>query len=211
MFELRPVASLSLLLPVTLLLARVAHGQQALAAPGSSRTQERLLGHSVTPPQKAGILSAVVPGAGQVYNHQLWKLPLVYGALGGATYLEVLYWRRYQEYRRGYEARKRLAQGELTAVDTGRNSGKEPTDAAQKSQFYRYRTVRDSWMGITAALYGGQILDAIAAAHLRNFDVSENLALHLHPTMLATGITPVAFGVQVQLHVFPHVSSQLLP
>ena len=30
-------------------------------------------------PQKASRLSAIVPGLGQVYNKQYWKLPVIYG------------------------------------------------------------------------------------------------------------------------------------
>ncbi|WP_257883305.1 DUF5683 domain-containing protein [Hymenobacter sp. DG01] len=199
-----PAVFLFLLLSASLL-ARVAHGQQAVSAPDSGPSETRLLGHPVTAPQKAGILAAVLPGAGQLYSHQLWKLPLVYGALGGATYLEIRYWQRYQEYRRGYNARKRQA------ADLGPNSGQEPTDAAQQGQFYRYRTSRDLWLGVGAALYGMQILDAVAAAHLRNFDVSENLVLRFQPTLLATGGPAVALGMQIRLHFFSHASSQLLP
>ena len=51
--------------------------------------------HSV---KKATILSAIVPGAGQVYNHMampkgkkkaFWKVPLIYAGLGSMTYFLV--------------------------------------------------------------------------------------------------------------------------
>jgi hypothetical protein len=34
-------------------------------------------------PHKAVMRSLLIPGWGQVYNHRIWKVPLIYGALGG--------------------------------------------------------------------------------------------------------------------------------
>ncbi|HIW88235.1 MAG TPA: hypothetical protein IAC47_08225, partial [Candidatus Onthomorpha intestinigallinarum] len=40
-------------------------------------------------PKKATILSAVLPGAGQVYNKQAWKVPVIYAIGAGVTYFAV--------------------------------------------------------------------------------------------------------------------------
>ena len=37
-------------------------------------------------PKKAMIFSAALPGLGQAYNRQYWKIPIIYGALGGLSY-----------------------------------------------------------------------------------------------------------------------------
>ena len=37
-------------------------------------------------PGKALKYSLLLPGAGQIYNKKAWKLPLVYGAMGGTAY-----------------------------------------------------------------------------------------------------------------------------
>ena len=37
-------------------------------------------------PSKAAFYSAIFPGMGQVYNKKYWKIPLVWGAIGGAGY-----------------------------------------------------------------------------------------------------------------------------
>jgi hypothetical protein len=37
-------------------------------------------------PKKAGLYAALIPGMGQVYNQQYWKLPIIYAGAGAAVY-----------------------------------------------------------------------------------------------------------------------------
>jgi len=37
-------------------------------------------------PKKASVLSAILPGAGQVYNKRYWKVPVIYGLEGLLIY-----------------------------------------------------------------------------------------------------------------------------
>lgn len=186
-----------IVLSVLLVLRLSAHAQ----ATDSLTRQVRFAGITMTRPQKAGILSGIVPGAGQVYNRQYWKLPIVYGALASVTYVDIQYWRLYKEYKAGSIARKKYEQGSQNSIDTGPNSGKEPSNAIQNLRFRQYRTARDVWMGITVAVYGAQILEAVTASHLQGFDVSDTLTMHWQPCALsvsAAGITP---GVLVVLNM----------
>ncbi|WP_088843857.1 DUF5683 domain-containing protein [Hymenobacter gelipurpurascens] len=166
-----------------------------------SASTEKLAWWPVTRPQKAGILSAILPGAGQVYNAQEWKLPLVYGALAGSAYAEVHFWQLYQEYKKGYEARQQFALGNSTAIDRGPRSGKEPSDVAQLYRFKSYRTSRDLWLGLNAVIYGLQILDAVTIAHLHDFDISENLSFQWQPTALPIASSGWAPGLRIALTV----------
>ena len=70
--------------------------KRAQAATDSAKRTERLFGLRLTRPEKAGIL-ALVPGTGQIYNHKYWKLPIVYGMVGGLGY-----WVSYQAKYYGY-------------------------------------------------------------------------------------------------------------
>ncbi|TGE10460.1 DUF5683 domain-containing protein [Hymenobacter fodinae] len=179
----------------------LAHATHAQVPVPTSAATEKLAWWSVTRPQKAGIFSALLPGAGQVYNGQAWKAPLVCGAVAGSVYIEVHYWQRYREYKAGRQARMQLALGNASAVDRGPRSSKEPSDAAQLYRFNSYRTSRDLWLGLNAVVYGLQILDAVTIAHLHDFDISEKLALRWQPTALPVASSGWAPGLRVALMV----------
>ena len=37
-------------------------------------------------PHRATIMARVLPGSGQIYNRQWWKLPILYGGIGATVY-----------------------------------------------------------------------------------------------------------------------------
>ena len=46
--------------------------------------------------------SSIVPGFGQLYNRQYWKLPIVYGVVAVSTYFITTNLTLYQSYRKAY-------------------------------------------------------------------------------------------------------------
>lgn len=173
--------------------AQVAAGP---TVPDSLRRRERLLGLRVSRPTKALILAAVLPGAGQVYNRKYWKLPLVYGALGGTIAGELFYLDRYREFRDGYNARR------AGLPDTGPRSSTFTTDAGQQQALNFYRTQRDVFVAYIAGAYALQMLDALVDAHLHDFDVSDDLSLRWQPTAVPTPSGPAA-GVALTFTLRP--------
>lgn len=168
----------------------VANGQAPApqaASPGKLRPKQVLL------------LSAVLPGAGQIYNRTYWKLPLVYGALGVVG--DGLYQAqtRYREYATGKQA---FLAGKTIPELTGKLVSQEKSERGIEAGLQRYRTQRDLFIGYMALTYSMVALDAFVDAHLREFDISENLALRLKPGALPLasggGIAP---GLQLQLQV----------
>lgn len=172
-------------------LARSAQAQIVTAGPDSVRVArasdartdslrrtERLLGFRVTRPQKAAILAAVAPGAGQLYNRRYWKLPLVYGALGGTGYMLYHHQIRFKEYVRGKEARR------AGRPDPGPRSSQETSLQGVETGIVFHRRWRDSYIAYTALAYTLTILDALVDAHLRDFDISEDLSLRVEPALL---------------------------
>jgi len=120
-------------------------------------------------PARAAFYSAIVPGLGQVYNKKYWKLPLVYGGMGAGIYFYSWNNTKYHEYRDAY---KDLLAGKPL---TGKLAGLDGTRliAAQKFQ----RRNRDLSMFVTIGFYALNIIDANVDAHLKQFNVNENLTL----------------------------------
>src|SRR5690606_723949 len=56
-------------------------------------------------PKKKAMFSAMIPGLGQIYNKQYWKLPIVYGGLGIAGYYLVQNTNEYNKFRKIYAGR----------------------------------------------------------------------------------------------------------
>ena len=197
------------LLSTLLTLSPAAHAQVVTAGPDSvqvttkpvadsTRRTERLFGRPVTRPQKAALLALMVPGAGQIYNHRYWKLPLVYGGLGGVGYGLVFYQSRYKEYVKGKEdllAGKQLSElsGERVSQETS------PTNVQRGIVFYRRN--RDTFIAYTALVYGVTVLDALVDAHLRDFDISEDLGLRLDPALLPTQTIAPRAGLALTLYL----------
>lgn len=145
-------------------------------------------------PKKAALLSAVLPGAGQIYNKKYWKLPLVYGAIGTAGFLFVnnRYW--YQQYRTAYindlDTNNALSQFGLQGISTSQL--REAADASRKNMEY-------AAIGF-ALVYVLQLVDATVDAHLFHFDVTEDLSLNWQPTTFRRSFGTQQYGLALQLN-----------
>ncbi len=174
--------------------------RRALAAADSAKRTERLFGLHVTRPQKAGLL-ALIPSGGQIYNKRYWKLPIVYGMVGGLGYWVFYQQRYYAQYRDAYhdvlEGKKKL--GDPTLGDLAKQEVSLPNIY---NSFTGYRSYRDLAILISALGYSLQILDAVVDAHLHDFDVSDNLSLNWQPTLLPVpGQVIPAGGVALTLRL----------
>ncbi len=161
--------------------------------PDSVRRTARLFGLKVTRPTKAGALALLLPGMGQIYNRVWWKLPLVYGAVGGTGFGLYYHQIRYKAFAQASDIR---ATG---GIDTGEyTSTLRTTDVTRGLNFHRRQ--RDSFVAWVALAYALQALDAVVDAHLRDFDISDDLTLHWEPVLLrpATAAVPTA-GVGLTL------------
>jgi len=129
-------------------------------------------------PRVAAIMSAAVPGLGQIYNKKYWKLPLVYGALGTAGYFYVANRVQWLDYKTAYlndlDEENPPSSYALEGATTD-----QLRSAADKSRGYMEYSVIA--FGIVYAL---QIVDATVDAHLFHFDVSDDLSLRVQPELM---------------------------
>lgn len=129
-------------------------------------------------PQKAAIASCLLPGAGQVMNRQAWKAPLAWGIMAGAGYFVYL----------NQSTFNRLSLAIDIRYDNDPNTIDEFDGLYTTNQLFSlqntYRRSRDYAVLGLAGTYLFQVLEAYAAAHLVDFDVSRNLSLKLSPTTL---------------------------
>jgi hypothetical protein len=126
-------------------------------------------GHS-TDVKKATTLAMVLPGAGQVYNKTYWKLPIVVG--GTAILAYVVGWnnRGYQRFKTAYNYRN---DDNDTTVDEFQDSGWSSERLGNQRDAYRRN--RDLSMIFLGLFYIVQVVDAHATAHMKTYDVSDDL------------------------------------
>jgi len=111
----------------------------------------------------AMILSAIVPGAGQIYAHRFYTIPVIYGFGFYFASTALKYEKLYQDYRNLYMESVRLD----TVKQTGNSIIKEFRDF--------YHNKRDEFFFYLGITYILNIVDAYVGAVLYDFSVSDNL------------------------------------
>ena len=135
-------------------------------------------------PSKAAFYSAILPGLGQVYNKRYWKVPIVYGAIGTGIYAYTFNNNEYNRFRDAFKRRRAgFTDDEFYDIN---NSGIVPgspdiSDQALQDAQERAQRDRDLALAITIGLYILNIVDANVDAHLKQFNVDQNLSLDVKP------------------------------
>ncbi|MEZ4809111.1 MAG: DUF5683 domain-containing protein [Allomuricauda sp.] len=132
-------------------------------------------------PSKAAFYSAILPGLGQIYNKRYWKVPLVYGAIGTGIYVYSINNTDYKSARTAFKRRKAgFTDDEYYDVNGDGNGPDIALEALQDAQEARQRD-RDLALVITIAMYTLNIIDANVDAHLKQYNVNDNLAVDFKP------------------------------
>ncbi|MCF0207675.1 MAG: hypothetical protein HUK15_09635 [Bacteroidales bacterium] len=122
-------------------------------------------------PRTASLL-AIVPGAGQAYNHKYWKMPIVYATMGACIYVVVSNQKQFSRYKKAYMLRDAGEVDEFNGILSSQ---------AILNNMDSKRTIRDYALAGTILLYALQIVDANVDAHLFYFDVGDNLSARFYP------------------------------
>ncbi|MCC7029918.1 MAG: hypothetical protein IT257_06400 [Chitinophagaceae bacterium] len=124
--------------------------------------------------KRAGLYSALLPGLGQVYNKQYWKLGVVVGAAGAVTGFMIFNTKQYNIYQQAYLGR---IDNDPTTTDTFVNYQTSDIDLLRKT----YRKYMEYTVIAGTLCYLINILDAFTSAHLKTFDMNKNISLHASP------------------------------
>lgn len=133
-------------------------------------------------PGKAALMSACLPGLGQVYNRKYWKLPVVYAGFGVMTYFIYTNADLYIDYKCAYIE---SSYGNMNGSYSDLVQRYSATELQSSREYYR-RNLEISIL-LTTVWYALNILDAAVDAHLYTFDISDNLSMKVEPTLMAPG------------------------
>ncbi len=150
-------------------------------------------------PRSVMFKSMMVPGWGQIENKQTWKVPIIYAMFAGIGYYTYIVHDQYADYRAAYYNQQR---GDETDFKFG------PTpeyligiDGNQlRTNRNTLRNRRDMMFVVMALAYGLNALDAYVFAHMRSFDVSDDLSAvtTIGPALLADSAPGISFSISLK-------------
>lgn len=141
-------------------------------------------------PRKAALFSIIVPGSGQFYNKKYWKIPLAWAACGAPIYFMVQNTKLRNDWRRAYKA---AVDGDPATVVDPNFEKYDNTTKKQARDFYQ-KNLEISYLA-TAGAYLVVAADAFVDAHLKTFDVSDDLSLKITPRAIPSLGSSATFGV----------------
>jgi hypothetical protein len=147
-------------------------------------------------PRKASLYSMVLPGMGQVYNRQYWKVPVLYAGIATLAYFFKFNTDKYHTYRDEYVAR---INKDSSSYNTSYLLYSDNTILQLKN--YYQRNLEFTYI-VAGLVYIFNIIDASVYAHLFTFDVGNDLTLRIDPLINNNSIrfgSPPTAGFQLTL------------
>ena len=149
-------------------------------------------------PKSVMFKSLMVPGWGQIVNKQAWKVPIVYGLYAGIGYYAYTVHQDYRDYKAAYYNTQR---GEDTDFKFGPTPERlQGINANQlRSNRNSLRNRRDLMFVVFVLAHGLNAVDAYVFAHMRSFDVSDDLSASasILPDLLVSNTPGIKLSIQL--------------
>ena len=147
-------------------------------------------------PKTATLLSAMLPGAGQVYNGKPWKVPIIYAGFAANIYFIDFNNRRYELFKEA-----------LAIFDEDPKDPEQPFPSLNRDGLVRnvnyWKRNRDLNYFLFIGIYALNIIDANVDAHLSAFDVSDDLTFRFEPSyesISAGGSNVVGLSLKINFY-----------
>ena len=129
-------------------------------------------------PKKATFRSALIPGWGQAYNKKYWKIPIIYAALGTTAGIFSYNLKTYKLLKQAVIYRSDTIASNDVLIDP-----RFINLSLESIRSYRntYRQNIDYSALFFMIFWGLNVVDATVDAHLKSFDVGNDLGLRIKP------------------------------
>ena len=126
-------------------------------------------------PGRATLYSLLCPGLGQIYNGELFKVPIYWGGMLASFHFLTTNNLNYKRFKRIHN--------EATTPGSGYNE----SISAETAKWYRdvYRRYRDYSILATAAVYLLQVIDANVFAYMHDFEVTDDISMNIEPAIIS--------------------------
>ena len=167
------------------------------------------------PVPKTATRLALIPGGGQIYNRDYWKLSIVYLAIGGGIYTYHLNSIKYKDFLKAYKSFYDLKTGSLlpgvttdtkkpvfvrNLLATSGDTVEATRDAIERQKNY-WRRNRNLAIIVSGLIYSLSIVEANVAAHLKTFDLSDDISLRVEPKLSQPMFNQPAPGVRLVFNI----------
>ena len=125
-------------------------------------------------PGRATLYSALLPGLGQIYNGELYKVPIYWGGLLVSAHFLTTNHTNYIRFKNIHN------EATTSSNYTGPISG-------ETAKWYRdvYRRYRDYSIVATALVYFLQVIDANVFAYMHDFEVTDDITMKIEPALIS--------------------------
>lgn len=122
-------------------------------------------------PGRATLYSLLLPGLGQIYNGEFYKVPIYWGGLMISTHCLMLNDRNYKRFKR---------------IHNEASTGVSERIPAETAKWYRdvYRRYRDYSILATVLVYILQVMDANVFAYMHDFEVTDDISMKVEPAVI---------------------------